>query len=663
MTSRLESSKTEMASAQEDCIQMSKTTTFYCDVDQNTSLWLCKCTGGAIAEKYGAFLKWLIAKALYFKQDYLIDPLVDTSDAKVNILFTEEEVDKITTIHDMIEFVNERNVEVKFHGALMETSPLSKRIHVVSPLAALGRLYISEKEGQLSLDQTAYDEAFIGHNQTNEYFCLNHAKWKSKVERKGCYHPHPYSVRISIPNEIFAEFSEFPTYPFRALDSCTEENDVCNPLFFKLNDRFIGHLEAYIKKESEQDQQVKVKKESPEVDLQKEREEEHPKFELVQKWLQVRESLLVSYMETRYPIETERQKCCGVIDGQTLAEMTTWQRCLLNSEYKMKQFQLEVMQIKQGTEVWKHMRRFSITGSACGSVLGHNGYRGGQPKEKVQAMFGFGTFDESFNVTPELMSATKESNMSYGREHEPDAARNFWDYICQSLTPEVADNLQLVDFGMYVGICQMDLDEMHSIFAYSPDGVLYNRYTKRAYLVEYKCRPSGKDYPRLPSSYFDQIQLGMTLLGLQGCFFVTWLGEGQIDVNFVPYCQDYCQRFIVKASQELTLSILNMPDQEREDGFHIDNLKSFIGDDLSNEASNDNSNEASKDISNEMPSYFAQKSANRFSMTCAPPTYVSKRRWTPISEASKMAWEESKRRKLEIASSTSLATAENLDCF
>jgi putative phage-type endonuclease len=175
----------------------------------------------------------------------------------------------------------------------------------------------------------------------------------------------------------------------------------------------------------------------------------------------------------------------------------------------------------QRTPEWFTAREHRLTGSRAGTACKMNPYE--SPDKLLCEM-----------MWPNFKGNAATRN---GTKCEPFAAKSLLRIV------------RLTDPGAQLAIPGLIVSQEESFMAYSADGVLlYSDGTKK--LVEIKTPVKRKPYPSLPPMYKCQIQLGMHILNLESCVFVTYCGTGRAGRDDETHIQEF------KRDDEFLRSIL-----------------------------------------------------------------------------------------------------------
>jgi putative phage-type endonuclease len=171
----------------------------------------------------------------------------------------------------------------------------------------------------------------------------------------------------------------------------------------------------------------------------------------------------------------------------------------------------EICSMAQRTEGWFAARLNRITGSKAGSASGFNVYE--TPDKLIVSL-----------LWPSVISSPAMIN---GTKMERFGAKSF----LRKIRLEMNDpNAQLAIPGLIV--CKNE-----PMLAYSADGiVIFSDGTRK--LIEIKCPFKRKPYPSIPKMYDCQMALGMHILNLNSCYFVTYCGTGVPGVDSDTYIKE-----------------------------------------------------------------------------------------------------------------------------
>ena len=164
----------------------------------------------------------------------------------------------------------------------------------------------------------------------------------------------------------------------------------------------------------------------------------------------------------------------------------------------------------QRTPEWFTAREHRITGSRAGTAARMNPY---ESPDKLLCELMWPNFKGN--------AATRN-----GTKCEPFAAKSLLRIV------------RLADPGAHLAIPGLIVSQKESFLAYSADGVLlFSDGTKK--LVEIKTPVKRKPYTSLPPMYKCQIQLGMHILNLDACVFVTYCGTGRAGRDDETHIQEF----------------------------------------------------------------------------------------------------------------------------
>jgi putative phage-type endonuclease len=192
-----------------------------------------------------------------------------------------------------------------------------------------------------------------------------------------------------------------------------------------------------------------------------------------------------------------------------------------------------ISQAAQRSEEWHVARLYRLTGSRIGAAVGQSPYT--TPDQLLREM---------------LWPAFKgNASTRRGTLFEPYAGRSYLRFERQ----KSGQSTELAIPGAVVS-------KLRPYFAYSPDGIVMCDNGSQK-LIEIKCPVKSKPYPRIPSMYMAQMQMGMWLLGLQSCDFVVYCGEGpyarveviddkKMFVTAVPRDDIYLERMLLPKATE-----------------------------------------------------------------------------------------------------------------
>ena len=237
------------------------------------------------------------------------------------------------------------------------------------------------------------------------------------------------------------------------------------------------------------------------------------------------ESSSKSFYEEEKVIQNEADETDSEDEDETIHVLNPSQ--FYNEYVKLDQEQCDLQaNAPQRSELWLESRKYCITASSFGTVVGNNPYQTPEQflKEKI-----WGTFKGN--------EATK-----YGTAHEPDAELSFLEFVRNSESSAYLESKGLLKSieCPWIGV--------------SPDGILH-RQDGSIDLVEYKCpafkrdtyeHPYKKYKYNVPTYYMDQIQGIMGYLNkyqiesnfIRQAWFIVWQ-EKRTFVTKIPFDQQY----------------------------------------------------------------------------------------------------------------------------
>jgi putative phage-type endonuclease len=192
----------------------------------------------------------------------------------------------------------------------------------------------------------------------------------------------------------------------------------------------------------------------------------------------------------------------GIVGESKVLEITKEQQEEIVKGLKVTEKQVrKICNFPQRTPEWHEARKHRITGSRIGSAIGMNRY---QTEDQLLSEM----FWPCFKGNPATQRGTRMEKF---------AAESIL-----RITRRKTGNpkIQLAIPGLIV--CQKE-----PIFAYSPDGVIIFPNGERL-LLEIKAPFNRKPYPKVPPSYYCQVQLGMYVMNLDHTIFVMYCGEGVV---------------------------------------------------------------------------------------------------------------------------------------
>nr|QBK90643.1 MAG: YqaJ-like recombinase [Pithovirus LCPAC104] len=177
---------------------------------------------------------------------------------------------------------------------------------------------------------------------------------------------------------------------------------------------------------------------------------------------------------------------------------------------------------EQGTEDWKKLHLFRISGSSIGSCIGHSKFS--TPEETGKKICG---------INKPNFTEIELNNMKYGTDLEPIARKYF----------ENKYNLKVEELGMVI-------PKWNKYLGVSVDGVIKNsdciieiKCVKKMYypLKNYvKNNKELSDYSHIWKSHYDQMILGMKILEKKYCYYFVFCPNDKIFFKQkIPFNEEY----------------------------------------------------------------------------------------------------------------------------
>lgn len=190
--------------------------------------------------------------------------------------------------------------------------------------------------------------------------------------------------------------------------------------------------------------------------------------------------------------------------------------------------------VDQGDTDWLLVRKGRPSGSNCGYLLDHNNPRFGSKEDTVLEITGrkIKVFDQF-----------QQANMDYGNEVEP-IAREWY---------EKTRNVKVDELGFVVPKwdCNIGVSVDGVVFTkdgQETDGMIEIKGPRRMYgpLIGFIQKQSSDvitqygNYSHIWTTHYDQMQLGMAILGKKWCDYVVYcLPENKVFVQRIPFDHEY----------------------------------------------------------------------------------------------------------------------------
>ena len=183
---------------------------------------------------------------------------------------------------------------------------------------------------------------------------------------------------------------------------------------------------------------------------------------------------------------------------------------------------------------WILVKKGRPSGSNCGYLLGHHNPRFGSKEETVLEITG---------RKVKVFSEMQQANMDRGNEDEP-LARQWYEKTRNVRVVELGFVVPKWDYNIGVSVDGIVLTEDGKL----SDGMIEIKGVKRMYgpLSGYmQKQESGVglkdgDYSHLWTTHYDQMQLGMAILGMKWCDYVVYCSpENKVFVERIPFNYEY----------------------------------------------------------------------------------------------------------------------------
>lgn len=183
---------------------------------------------------------------------------------------------------------------------------------------------------------------------------------------------------------------------------------------------------------------------------------------------------------------------------------------------------------------WLLVRKGRPSGSNCGYLLGHNNPRFGSKEDTVLEITG---------RKVKVFNASQQVNMNYGNEVEP-LARDWYEKTRNVKVNELGFVVPKWDYNIGVSvdgvILTKDGQETDGMIEIKGPKKMYGPLNGHIQKQKNGIYVKDDDYSHIWTTHYDQMQLGMAILGKKWCDYVVYcLPENKTFVQRIPFNYEY----------------------------------------------------------------------------------------------------------------------------